>query len=72
MSTPAYFAFPQAWNAQDLADAVPRRLRLSQMIDFDAVRDGADACANAPARAPRTLLRGYLRVAELPRLFRVG
>ncbi len=69
MSTPAYFEFPQAWNAQDLADAVPRRLRLSQMIDFDALRDGAAACANAPARA---LQRGYLRVPALPRLFRVG
>ena len=68
---PAYFSFPQQWNAQDLANAVPRSLRLSQMIDFDAVRDGTAACANAPARAPRALQRGYLRVAELPRLFHI-
>jgi hypothetical protein len=69
MNTPAYFAFPQSWNAQDLANAVPRRLRLSQMIDFDALRDGAQASANAPQRA---LQRGYLRVPALARLFRVG
>ena len=69
---PAYFSFPQQWNAQDLANAVPRRLRLSQMIDFDAVRDGAAASANASAHARRALHRGYLRVAGLPRLFRIG
>lgn len=63
MSSPAYFSFPRQWNAQDLADAVPRRLRLSQMVDFDAVREGA-AAANS---VPRTrLTHGYLRVAELP------
>ncbi|HVI58011.1 MAG TPA: hypothetical protein VM619_03930 [Luteimonas sp.] len=66
---PGYFEFPQAWNAQDLADAVPRRVRLSQMIDFDALRDGVQACANAPQRA---LQRGYLHVPALARLFRVG
>ncbi|MFC3714657.1 hypothetical protein ACFONC_00600 [Luteimonas soli] len=68
MSSPAYFSFPQQWNAQDLADAMPRRLRLSQMVDFDAVREGAVA-ANS---VPRTrLTQAYLRVAELPRMFRV-
>jgi hypothetical protein len=71
MNASPYFSFPQQWTAQDLADAVPRHLRLSQMIDFDAVRDGTTASANAPVRAPRTLQRGYLRVADLPRLFHV-
>jgi hypothetical protein len=70
-NSPAYFSFPQQWNAQDLANAVPRRLRLSQMIDFDAVRDGAATSANAPTGTRRALQRGYLRVAELPRLFHV-
>ncbi|WP_027079757.1 hypothetical protein [Luteimonas mephitis] len=71
MSTPAYFSFPQQWNAQDLADAMPRRLRLSQMTDFDAGRAGAAACANAPARRLHTTRHGYLRNADLPQLFRV-
>ena len=66
--SPAWFSFPQQWNAQDLADAVPRRLRLSQMVDFDAVREGAVA-ANG---VPRTrLTQAYARVAELPRMFRI-
>jgi hypothetical protein len=69
--SPAYFSFPQRWNAQDLADAGPRRLRLSQMVDFDAVRAGAAACANAPGRKPRGMQRGYLRNVELPRMFRI-
>src|SRR3546814_17046736 len=71
MSSPAYFSFPRQWNAQDLANAVPRRLRLSQMVDFDAVREGAVANANSLRHASRALERGYLRNAELPPLFRV-
>lgn len=67
MSSPAYFSFPQQWNAQDLADAVPRRLRLSQMVDFDAVRQGA--AANGVPRIRPT--QSYLRVTELPRMFRI-
>lgn len=39
-----------AWNAQDLTDAVP--LRLHQLVDFDRVRDDAQA-ANAASAAPR-------------------
>jgi len=70
MTSPAYFSFPRQWNAQDLANAVPRRLRLSRMIDFDALRNGIDACANAPAHAARTPRRGYLPAAQ-PQLFRV-
>ncbi|MGN7726358.1 hypothetical protein ACTJIL_11170 [Luteimonas sp. 22616] len=67
--SPDYFSFPQQWDAQDLADAVPHRLRLSQMVDFDAI--GAAASANAPARKPRALQRGYARNAELPSLFHI-
>ncbi|MDN5781600.1 MAG: hypothetical protein L0H23_06190 [Luteimonas sp.] len=71
--SPAYFSFPQQWNAQDLTDAMPRHLRLSQMVDFDAVRAGAadSANANTPARKPRVVLRGYARNVELPLLFRI-
>jgi len=69
--SPAYFSFPQQWNAQDLADAMPRRLRLSQMIDYDAARAGATASANTPARRSRAVQRGYARISELPALFRI-
>ena len=69
--SPAYFSFPQQWNAQDLADAMPRRLRLSQMIDYDAARAGATASANAPGRRSRAIQRGYASNAGLPLLFRV-
>ncbi|GAA3925609.1 hypothetical protein [Luteimonas lutimaris] len=69
--SPAYFSFPRHWNAQDLVDAMPRHLRLSQMIDFDAVRAGADACANSPARRSRVAQRGYARNPTLQPLFRV-
>ena len=67
MSSPAYFSFPRQWNAQDLADAVPRRLRLSQMVDFDAVRQRA--AANGVPRIRPT--QAYLPVTELPRMFRI-
>jgi len=70
-NSPVWFSFPRQWNAQDLADAVPRRLRLSQMVDFDAARAGADACANSPARRSRVAQRGYARNATLQPLFRV-
>lgn len=70
MTSPAYFSFPRQWNAQDLADAVPRRLRLSRMIDFDALRDGADTCANTLSRTTRARPRGYLP-RQSPQLFRV-
>jgi len=71
MTSPAYFSFPRQWNAQDLANAVPRRLRLSRMIDFDALRDGIDACANGPVRRSRAMRSDYLRNAGLSPLFRV-
>ncbi|GAB3309325.1 hypothetical protein [Luteimonas notoginsengisoli] len=71
--SPAYFSFPQQWNAQDLADAMPRRLRLSQMTDYDAARAGAtaSASANTAARRSRAVQRGYARISELPALFRI-
>ena len=69
--SPDYFSFPQRWDAQDLADAMPLRLRLSQMVDFDAVRAGATASANTPARRSRAVQRGYARISELPALFRI-
>lgn len=67
MNAPSYFQFPQRWTSQDLADAVP--LRLHEMFDFDAGREGADIAANTVPRA--RLSRGYLRVGELPQMFRV-
>ena len=69
--SPDYFSFPQRWDARDLANAMPRRLRLSQMVDFDAVRAGATASANAPGRRSRAIQRGYVANAGLPLLFRV-
>jgi hypothetical protein len=61
----AAFAFPRHWNSQDLADAVP--LRLSEMLDFDAVRDDAGASANHLARRAGYVrdARGYARPAPL-------
>lgn len=56
-----------AWSAQQLADAMPRRL--SELFAFDAAREGTRSAANEPSRARR--VPRYLRAAELPRLFRV-
>lgn len=67
MYAPSYFQFPQRWTSQDLADAVP--LRLHEMFDFDADRDGIEAAANSVPRA--RLTHGYLRVGELSPMFRV-
>ena len=70
MNAPAYFSFPQHWTAQDLANAVP--LRLSQLLDFDAVGNGCGACANASSSRRRALAaNGYLSIAALPRFFRI-
>jgi hypothetical protein len=64
------FPFPQAWDAQDLADAVP--LRLSELPPFDAATDGVTGCANGRGRiAHRARRHGYLRVPE-PARFHVG
>jgi hypothetical protein len=66
------FSFPQQWTSQDLADAVP--LRLHELFDFDASRDGPVApCANSHPRSPQRDWRrpAYRLVADLPALFRI-
>lgn len=59
-------AFNPQWSSQELADAVP--LRLHQLIDFDQVRDAADArsanAGSAARRAPR--IQRYLAACALP------
>lgn len=67
MNAPSYFQFPQCWNSQDLTDAVP--LRLHEMFDFDAHRDGVEHAANVPSQTRRT--RGYLSTTPLPQMFRI-
>lgn len=63
------FSFPQQWTSQDLADAVP--LRLHELFDFDAVRDGPVA-PSANGEPQRTWRRhDYLRLPALPASFRV-
>ncbi|MBB1472980.1 MULTISPECIES: hypothetical protein [unclassified Luteimonas] len=71
MATPNFaFHFPQAWDAQDLADAVP--LRLSELPSFDALADGhGGASANGMAHAYRATRQGYLRNSDLAP-FRIG
>lgn len=54
------------WTPQQLADAVP--LRLSASLDFNALRAGTPAAANAPRRRPRT---GYLPATSGSGAFRV-
>ena len=61
---PIHF-FPQAWSAQDLADAVP--LRLFEAVDFN-VLIGTRA-SNAPA--PRAWRRRYADAGALPAQVRV-
>lgn len=56
-----------AWSAQQLADAMPRRL--SELFVFDAARAGAGSAANEMSRTRR--VPRYLRATELPRMFRV-
>jgi len=66
------FPFDLQWTSQDLADAVP--LRLSELLDFDADRDGPVApCANSLPQAPRRDWRqpGYRLVSNLPSFFRI-
>lgn len=62
--------FP-AWNADALADAIP--LKLSQALDFHALRDGPlPPCANHPVRAaPARYRRDYLPATPAPQRFRV-
>jgi hypothetical protein len=70
-NTPAYplHAFPQAWSAQDLADAVP--LRLFEAVDFDALSLPVEA-SNAPAvPAARAWRRRYADAGNMPAVVRV-
>lgn len=71
MANPDFeFHFPQAWDAQDLANAVP--LRLSELPQFDALADGRGApSANGAARAYHASVESYLHNADLP-TFRIG
>jgi hypothetical protein len=59
------------WTSQDIADAVPLRLRDFDLFDATDCRD-ADASANA-ARFQRDarLRQGYLAAAVLPGRFNV-
>ena len=69
---PQHF-FPQAWSAQDLADAVP--LKLFEAIDFDAMQQiEAPAAASNAASVPLSRnwrRKDYLRAGELPTFVRV-
>lgn len=63
------YPFDLSWTPQDLAEAVP--LRLSQLIDFDAMRgNGIAASANAMSFQRTRLMRDYLRNSALS-LFRI-
>jgi hypothetical protein len=70
-SSPA-FPFHLHWTSDDLADAVP--LRLHEMLDFDASRDGpVAASANSLGRTQQRDWRrpGYRLVSNLPAFFRI-
>ncbi|MBJ6982249.1 hypothetical protein [Luteimonas sp. MC1572] len=59
------FHFPKAWDAQDLANAVP--LRLSELPAFDALADGrGGASANGAARVHHVAPESYLHNPDLP------
>jgi len=61
---PQHF-FPQAWSAQDLADAFP--LRLFEAVDFNALI--GTRASNTPA--PRAWRRRYADAGALPAQVRV-
>lgn len=72
MTNPNFaFHFPKAWDAQDLANAVP--LRLSELpLPFDALTDGhGGMCANGVARGYHASGESYLHDAGLAP-FRIG
>jgi len=56
------------WTPRQLADAVP--LRLSQLLDFNALRAGTPAAANAPSCRSRTAT-SYLPAASRSDAFRI-
>lgn len=65
----AYPALPPQfhWSAEQLADAVPRRLH--QLPVFQAGGDLPEACNGL--HKPRRPTRGYLPASYLPAAFRV-
>ncbi|GAA4859031.1 hypothetical protein [Luteimonas vadosa] len=73
MNASLQYPFDLHWTSQELADAAP--VRLSEILDFHARRDGgpvpsANACSfRAAGRRPRFL--GHPGRAE-PMLFRIG
>ena len=71
MSTHTAFPFALHWSAQDLADAVPRRLRLHELfaVDTPQTSAGNDPCFRAPR--VRGWHAGYAAPAPLPAYFRI-
>jgi hypothetical protein len=71
MANPNFaFHFPKAWDAQDLANAVPPRL--SELPPFDVLADGrVVASANGAAHAYHATGETYLHNPDLPP-FRIG
>ena len=57
------------WTPQQLAGAIP--LRLGDLLDFDAARDGASGAANEPRQRLR-IAHGYRAVGALPQCFRIS
>jgi len=57
------------WTSQELAGAVP--LRLAELVDFDAARDGAIHAANG-ARVRLRIAHGYRTVDAMSPRFRIS
>jgi len=65
MNTQTTFPYRLGWSAQDIADAVPRRL--FELFAFDADLRGHGGARGAnPLPAPRRWRGGYHRQAQLP------
>jgi hypothetical protein len=72
MNTSTNFAFPAAWDAQDLADAVPPRLSEAFALALaEAANQPAAGGAAVMPRSPRPWRAGYARPPALPVHFRV-
>lgn len=67
----AYPALPPQfhWSAEQLADAVPRRLH--QLPVFQAGGDLPEACNGPHKHKHQRPARGYLPASDLPAAFRV-
>lgn len=69
MNASLQYPFDLHWTSHDLVDAIP--LRLSEMLDFDAHRDGeGSASANAASIEARRRTAGFLPRPQAA-LFRV-